>query len=87
MLTSLSAEAYVGPGLGLGVLGAVVGGVLAVLLAIGGLVWYPIKRRFKKAKAPGEKDASAEQERGEEPRRTDDSWSASSSSRASETEQ
>jgi len=36
--------AYVGPGLGLGAIGAFVGMVLAVLLAIVGVVWYPLKR-------------------------------------------
>ena len=47
-LFSMSAFAYVGPGLGLGVIGALIGGVLAVLLAIAGVVWYPIKRLLKR---------------------------------------
>ena len=51
MFTSFSAHAYIGPGLGLGVIGALLGGVLAVLLAMAGLVWYPLKRLFKKKKA------------------------------------
>ena len=42
-----SAFAYVGPGLGLGVIGAVVGIVLTVLFAVIGLFWYPIKRMIK----------------------------------------
>ena len=45
------AQAYVGPGLGLGVLGAIFGGILAVLLAIFGVFWYPIKRMLKKKKS------------------------------------
>lgn len=36
--------AYVGPGLGLGAIGAIAGVVLSVLLAIFAVVWYPIKR-------------------------------------------
>lgn len=43
--------AYVGPGLGLGALGAMVGMVLAVLLAILGVIWYPLKRALRKPSA------------------------------------
>ena len=52
-LTSMSAHAYVGPGLGLGVIGTLIGGVLVILLAVAGVVWYPIKRLLKKRKAAG----------------------------------
>lgn len=38
------AQAYVGPGLGMGALGAVLGLVFSVLLAVFALAWYPIKR-------------------------------------------
>ncbi len=41
-------HAYVGPGAGVGVIGAIVGVVLAVIMAILGIFWYPIKRMFKK---------------------------------------
>lgn len=51
-IASSSAEAYVGPGLGLGVLGALLGGILAFFLAILGVFWYPIKRLLKKKKSP-----------------------------------
>jgi hypothetical protein len=51
-IASSSADAYVGPGLGLGVLGALFGGILAVFLAILGVFWYPIKRLLKKKKSP-----------------------------------
>lgn len=37
-------EAYVGPGLGLGVVGAVIGVIVAIFLAFIGILWYPIKR-------------------------------------------
>jgi hypothetical protein len=37
-------HAYVGPGLGLGAIGAFFGIVFAVFLAIVGLFWYPLKR-------------------------------------------
>ena len=47
-----NAGAYVGPGLGVGVIGAVVGIILAVFFAIVGLFWYPIKRALKKKGKP-----------------------------------
>lgn len=39
-----NAQAYVGPGLGLGAIGAILGVVLSVLLALFAIIWYPIKR-------------------------------------------
>lgn len=50
---SASAHAYIGPGLGLGVIGALVGGILALTLALFGLVWYPLKRLTAKVRTPG----------------------------------
>lgn len=47
-----SAHAYIGPGAGLGVIGTLVAFVGAVLLAIVGFVWYPLKRLFRKRKQP-----------------------------------
>lgn len=47
------AVAYVGPGLGLGAIGAILGVGLSVLLAIFAVAWYPVKRLLgldKKAK-------------------------------------
>lgn len=43
-----SAQAYVGPGLGLGALSVVLGLISSVLLAIFAIVWYPVKRVLKK---------------------------------------
>ena len=48
LATVSPAAAYVGPGLGLGALGAIAAVVLSVLLAVVALVWYPIKRLFKR---------------------------------------
>ena len=45
-LVASPALAYVGPGLGLGVVGAVLGVILAVFLAIFALFLGPIKRLF-----------------------------------------
>lgn len=51
------AMAYVGPGLGLGAIGAVLGVGLSILLAILAVFWYPVKRLLglgKKAKIKSE---------------------------------
>jgi hypothetical protein len=47
-VVSTGAHAYVGPGLGLGTIGAVRGTLAAVLLAVFAVLYYPIKRLFKK---------------------------------------
>jgi Na+-driven multidrug efflux pump len=44
----LTAHAYVGPGLGLGVVGTVLGVMLSILLALLAIFWYPFKRLFSK---------------------------------------
>jgi hypothetical protein len=43
-----AATAYVGPGLGLGAAGAVVGLIVTILLAILGVIWYPLKRLIRR---------------------------------------
>ena len=43
-------HAYLGPGIGAGTLGVIVGFFVAIFLAIVALFWYPIKRLFKKKK-------------------------------------
>ncbi len=45
-----NAYAYVGPGLGLGAIGAIVGIIVTVFLAIVGVIWYPLKRMLRKLK-------------------------------------
>ncbi len=59
MCYPLAAQAYIGPGAGLSAIGTLVGVVGAVLLAIVGFVWYPVKRMLKgrkKAKATASED-------------------------------
>lgn len=46
LLLPLSAQAYVGPGIGVGVIGAIIGIFAAIVLSIVGLVWFPLKRAF-----------------------------------------
>jgi membrane associated rhomboid family serine protease len=50
-LIASSAEAYVGPGLGMGAIGAILGLIGSVLLALLAFIWYPLKRFFRKIKS------------------------------------
>ncbi len=42
-----TALAYVGPGLGAGVVAVVVGILVALILLFIGIVWYPLRRLFR----------------------------------------
>lgn len=55
------AQAYVGPGAGLGAIGTVLALIGAVLLAILGFLWYPIKRLLAKRRgqSPAARDPKA----------------------------
>ncbi|PIP03098.1 MAG: hypothetical protein COX55_01715, partial [Zetaproteobacteria bacterium CG23_combo_of_CG06-09_8_20_14_all_54_7] len=44
----LNAYAYIGPGLGIGTIGAVLGILGSLVLALIAIIWYPLKRLFKK---------------------------------------
>lgn len=46
LLFPATTQAYVGPGLGLGAIGAILGVFFSILLAILAFFWYPIKRLF-----------------------------------------
>jgi hypothetical protein len=48
VLLPLSAEAYIGPGLGLGTIGVVLGTLMSIGLALLAIIWYPFKRLWKK---------------------------------------
>ena len=54
ILTAVSlpttAHAYIGPGLGLGVIGMVFALIFSVFLAVLAIVWYPIKRIVRRNK-------------------------------------
>ncbi len=48
MCVSSSAAAYVGPGLGMGAVGVILGLLMSIVLAILALFWYPFKRLLRK---------------------------------------
>ena len=49
-IISLPSYAYIGPGMGGGVVAAVIGFFAAILLGIWGVLYYPIKRALKNRK-------------------------------------
>lgn len=52
-LYPVAALAYIGPGVGAGAFGAIIGVIGSIFLAIFAIVWYPIKRLIKGKKKPG----------------------------------
>jgi len=49
-VVSLPSYAYIGPGLGGGVIAAIIGFFAAILLGLWGILYYPIKRALKNRK-------------------------------------
>jgi predicted RND superfamily exporter protein len=49
-LISLPSYAYIGPGMGGGVIMAIIGFFTAIFLALWGILYYPIKRGLKNRK-------------------------------------
>jgi membrane associated rhomboid family serine protease len=54
LMTAQPSYAYVGPGLGAGTIGAILGIVGSIFLALFAVIYYPIKRFLKKRKAKQE---------------------------------
>ena len=50
ILLNSSVSAYLGPGMGGGIIAGVLGIIAAILLAIFGILYYPIKRMLKNRK-------------------------------------
>ena len=53
-LISTYSFAYIGPGVGGGVVAATIGIIVAIFAALIGLIWFPIKRLLKKRKVEKE---------------------------------
>lgn len=62
LLLAGPAQAYIGPGLGAGTLGVILGLVGSVLIAVFAFFWYPIKRTFRKWTSSGEESTQEEDE-------------------------
>tara|TARA_Y100000591_G_C21420401_1_gene491882 strand:- start:337 stop:546 length:210 start_codon:yes stop_codon:yes gene_type:complete len=50
-LSPSSVYAYIGPGMGGGIILATIGIVIALFAALFGIIWFPLKRLIKKIKA------------------------------------
>ena len=48
LLLTEPSYAYLGPGVGGGMIAATIGVIVAILAAIFGLIWFPVKRLLKK---------------------------------------
>ena len=59
-LPSAVCLAYIGPGAGLSAIGALIALVFAIIVAIFGFVWYPIRRIMKGRRRNSENDGHAE---------------------------
>ena len=49
-LISTYSFAYLGPGIGGGIIAATTGVIVAIFAALFGLIWFPVKRLLKKRK-------------------------------------
>ncbi len=56
LISPVSAVAYVGPGLGAGTIGVVLGILGSIVIALFAVLWYPFKRLLKKIKKTDQKD-------------------------------
>ena len=54
ILIPFNAFAYLGPGLGIGIITTAFGIILAILIAIIGIIYFPIKKLFSKKKKKNE---------------------------------
>lgn len=59
MLVPGIAQAYMGPGLGLGALGVAFGVIGSILLGIGSVIWYPVKRLVRRLRKGRERPGPA----------------------------
>lgn len=53
---TIDSLAYLGPGIGGGIVASILGIFFAIFIFIFGLIWFPIKKLIKKRKMKTEKD-------------------------------
>ena len=51
-LSAQPAQAYLGPGLGMGAIGSALGVIGGIFLGIFAVIWYPIKRLWRAIRGP-----------------------------------
>jgi len=59
LCVSISANAYVGPGAGISVLGSLLGILATIVLAIGAILMWPVRKMLKRKKARAAEAESA----------------------------
>lgn len=59
-LFSLPVTAYIGPGTGLSAIGSLVALIAAILVAVFGFMWYPLKRMLRSRQAAQQADGDLE---------------------------
>ena len=60
-------HAYVGPGAGISVLGSLLGILATILVAIGAILFWPVRKLMKRRKASAAADESAESSTADRP--------------------
>tara|TARA_Y100000590_G_C15454198_1_gene913905 strand:- start:227 stop:433 length:207 start_codon:yes stop_codon:yes gene_type:complete len=56
IIISSPAHAYIGPGLGIGIIAAIFGFIISLLIFIFAIFWFPIKKILKKIKHRNKKN-------------------------------
>jgi Na+-driven multidrug efflux pump len=56
LLADAPAHAYLGPGLGMGAVGVALGVVGSILLGIFSIIWYPVKRLWRRMRGSRKTD-------------------------------
>lgn len=58
LATSATAEAYIGPGAGISVLGSLLGILGTIVVAIGAILFWPVRKMLKRRKAASAGESS-----------------------------
>ena len=59
-LIATSSFAYLGPGVGGGVVASIIGIIVAILAALFGLIWFPVKRLLIKKRKKHQQEKKAD---------------------------
>ncbi len=59
LFAATPAQAYIGPGVGAGTIAVVLGVIASILMAFVAILWYPVKRFFKRQKSKKQSDKSS----------------------------
>lgn len=60
VLSPQPAQAYLGPGLGMGAIGSALGVIGGIFLGIFAIIWYPVKRLWRAIRGPKKPKAESD---------------------------